>query len=251
MAVSTTPAYLYLRIAAEWAERIDSGELRHGDPLPTRAQLQDAYDCSSTVINNALNLLQQGGYLETAARRGTFVYRPKRYVLPMYVLEADDRGRDAFTDAITAQGGRPFQNIRVETITGTPEIRAALGLGDDEAGLVLARRRMRSIDDIPYCITDSFFPFDLVKGTAIADPADIARGGRHVLRELGYEMVRHDDTIGGGGPRQREIAELNIAGGLSMIRHDRISHTADGRPIRLMCSSFPSDRWTLTYEVEK
>ncbi|MET9260364.1 GntR family transcriptional regulator [Amycolatopsis sp. NPDC004079] len=249
MANGRTP--IYVLIAAELRERIDSGELNHGDPLPTREQLQQLYNCSNTVINSALGLLHQDGYLETNTRRGTTVYRLKRYELPLYVLEADDRGRDAFNDAVEAQGGRPLQNIRVETITGTPAIRNALELGEGTTGLVLARRRMRTIDDIPYCLTDSFFPLDVVEGTEIAEPADITRGGRHVLREHGYEMVRHHDTINAGRPHKREIDELEIAGGLPVIRHDRISYTADGRAVRLMSSSFPSDRWELTYEVEK
>ncbi|WP_255632833.1 GntR family transcriptional regulator [Amycolatopsis sp. TNS106] len=238
-----------MRIAAEWAEKIDSGELRHGDPLPTREELAETYGVSKTVIRDALGLLHQDGYLQSNTRRGTSVFRLARYELPMYVLEADDRGRDAFTDAVEAQGGRPYQHIRVETIVPSGSIKSALELADND--LVLARRRMRTIDGVPYCITDSYFPFDLVKGTEIADPTDIQRGGRHVLREHGHEMVRHRDSIRSRRPHAREISELEISSGLPVIRHDRTSYTASGQPVRLMASAFPSDRWELTYEVEK
>lgn len=169
----------------------------------------------------------------------------------MYVLEADDRGLDAFNDAVEAQGGKPNQRIRVETIMPGPEIRSALGLNESNEVRVLARLRLRTINGIPYCITDSFFPYELVKGTEIADPADIKRGGRHVMREHGFEMVRHHDSIRSRRAHSHEISELNISTGLPVIKHDRVSYTADGRPVRLMTSSFPSDRWQLTYEVEK
>ncbi|MFD9966180.1 GntR family transcriptional regulator [Amycolatopsis sp. NPDC058986] len=246
---STAGQAAYVRIAAEWAEKIDSGELAHGDPLPTRDELAESYGVSKTVIRDALGLLHQDGYLESNTRRGTRVFRLKRYDLPMYVLEADDRGKDAFNDAVTAQNGAPYQHIRVETIVPNSHIKDGLNLAD--GALVLARRRMRTIDGIPYCLCDSFFPFDLVKGTPIADPTDIKSGGRHVLRELGVEMVRHSDKIRGRRPHTREIAELEISTGLPVIRHDRLSYTADGLPVRLMSSSFPTDRWQLTYEVEK
>ncbi|HEY3481306.1 MAG TPA: GntR family transcriptional regulator [Streptomyces sp.] len=249
MAPTTAGQAAYVRIAAEWAEKIDTGELAHGDPLPTRDELAASYGVSKTVIRDALGLLHQDGYLETNTRRGTRVFRLKRYELPMYVLEADDRGRDAFNDAVQAQGGKPYQHIRVETIVPSPEVQAALALDDGE--LALARRRMRTIDGVPYSICDSFFPYSLVAGTEIADPTDIKRGGRHVLRELGYEMVRHRDCIRSRRPHSREISELEISTGLPVIRHDRISYLADGRPVRLMASAFPSDRWQLTYEVEK
>ncbi|WP_410666439.1 GntR family transcriptional regulator [Amycolatopsis sp. lyj-84] len=237
------------RIAAEWAEKIDSGELKHGDPLPTYPQLAEQYGVSQTVIRDALKVLHQDGYLVSDGRRGTKVFRLKRYELPMYVLEADDRGRDAFDDAVRQQGGQPYQHIRVETIIPSLDTRAALALDDGE--LVLARRRMRTIDGTPYAICDSFFPFELVKGTAIADPTDIKRGGRHVLREHGLEMVRHRDCIRSRRPHTREISDLDIPNGLPVIRHDRVSFTSSDQPIRLMASAFPSDRWQITYEVEK
>lgn len=247
VAGSQTPAYL--RIAAEWAERIDSGALRHGDQLPTRAELGEQYGVSKTVIRDALGLLHQDGYLSSNGRNGTAVFRLKRYELPLAVLEADDRGRDAFDDAVKTQGGEPYQNIRVETIVPDPAIQEALGLAPDE--LALARLRRRDIDGTPYCITDSFFPYKLVKGTPIAEPADIKRGGRHVLREIGHEMVRHHDRIRSRRARPREIAELGIPEGLSVIRHLRTSYDAAGTPIRHMASTYPSDRWELIYEVAK
>ncbi|MFI6030710.1 GntR family transcriptional regulator [Amycolatopsis magusensis] len=239
----------YVRIAAEWAERIDSGNLRHGDQLPTRDELAEQYGVSKTVIRDALGLLHQDGYLESGTRRGTRVYRLRRFELPMYVLEADDRGRDAFEDAVKAQGGSPYQHIRVETVAPNPQIVEALNL---EAGeLATVRRRLRTIDGVPYCIVDSYFPHALVRGTAIENPENIQRGGRHVLRENGMEMVRHHDTIRSRRPHAREISELGISAGLPIIRHDRLSRTAEGKPVRFMMSVFPSDRWEITYEVER
>lgn len=249
MAASPGGQPAYVRIAAEWAERIDSGALQHGDQLPTREVLAEQYGVSKTVIRDALSLLHQDGYLSTGTRRGTQVFRLRRYELPMYVLEADDRGRDAFEDAVRAQGGKPYQHIRVETVAPEPAVAAALRI---EAGaLALVRRRVRTIDGVPYCIVDSFFPHALVQGTEIEDPTNISRGGRHVLRELGLEMVRHRDTIRARRPHPREISDLEISPGLPVIRHDRTSSTASGVAIRHMTSSFPSDRWELTYEVER
>ncbi|MFD2400350.1 GntR family transcriptional regulator [Prauserella oleivorans] len=144
-AATGVPAYV--RIAAEWSERIDSGQLKHGDPLPTREELAEQYGVSKTVIRDALGLLHQAGYLEAATRRGTHVYRLPRYELPMYVLEADDRGRDAFEDAVRSQGGRPYQHIRVETVAPGPDVAKALQLADGELSLV--RLRVRTIDGTP------------------------------------------------------------------------------------------------------
>jgi GntR family transcriptional regulator len=237
------------RIAAELAEKIDRGELRHGDRLPTRPELESKYSVSRFVTANALTLLQQAGYIRSTPgpHGGNFVVRLPRLSLPMYVLEADERALDAFIAAVNDQQHTGRQEIRVETAHPDPQVAAALKLEPEE--LVTIRRRVRFVDEVPYALADSYFPHSLATGTALADPADIARGGRWVLAELGAAMNHHQDSIEARRPHVHERSTLDIAPGLAVITHQRLSATAEGRPVRLMRSVFPSDRWTLTYEV--
>jgi GntR family transcriptional regulator len=243
-----TPAYQ--RIATEWAERIDLGELQDGDRLPTRSELEDRYNVSRQVIRDALALLHQEGYVRSAPgpNGGTYVLRPAMLTLPMYVLEADDRARDAFVGAVEDQGHRASQNIKIETAAPTPDVAKALQLPAD--ALVTVRRRVRYVDDTAYAIADSYFPHNLVAGSPIAEPADIPTGGRHVLRELGLAMTEHRDVISSRRPHRHEMQVLRVAPGLAVIVHDRTSRTEQGLPVRHMRSILPSDRWTVTYEVK-
>jgi DNA-binding GntR family transcriptional regulator len=50
--------------------------------------------------------------------------------------------------------------------------RLALSVAD----LVVVRRRVRYLNDEPFNINDTFYPFDLVQGSELVSPADIARG---------------------------------------------------------------------------
>ena len=239
----------YQRIAAEWAELIDTGKLADGDRLPTRPELEDRYGVSRQVIRDALALLHQEGYLRSFAAKGTFVHRLPCLDLPMYVLEAQDRAGDSFVAAVEAQGHRAAQRITVETARPSDDIMAALGLSTTD--LVTIRRRVRTVDDVPYAIADSYYPQELVAGTAIADPADIKTGARHVLADLGHEMVSHHDAITARRPHRREMRDLDIAPAVAVIEHARTSSTGDGTPVRYMLSILPSDRWRLTYQVSK
>jgi GntR family transcriptional regulator len=243
-----TPAYQ--RIASEWAERIDLGELKDGDRLPTRSELEERYAVSRQVVRDALALLHQEGYVRSAPgpSGGTYVTRPAMLTLPMYVLEADDRARDSFVGAVEDQGHKARQEIRIETAAPPSDIRAALELSSDS--LVTVRRRVRYVDEAPYAIADSYYPHDLVAGSPIAQPADIATGARHVLRELGLAMIEHRDTISSRRPHRYEMQVLRVAPGLAMTVHDRTSRTEKGVPVRHMRSILPSDRWTVTYEVK-
>jgi GntR family transcriptional regulator len=242
-----TPAYQ--RIASEWAERVDLGELKDGDRLPTRSEMEDQYGVSRQVVRDALALLHQEGYVRSAPgpHGGTYVTRPAMLTLPMYVLEADDRARDAFVAAVEDQGHRARQDIRIETAAPAVDIAKALELSADS--LVTIRRRVRFVDDIPYAIADSYFPHEFVAGTPIAQPADIPTGGRHVMRELGLAMTDHKDVISSRRPHRNEMQVLRLAPGLAVTVHDRTSRTSDGVAVRHMRSILPSDRWTVTYEV--
>lgn len=243
----TSPAYR--QIAAEFAEAIDEGRLQDGEQLPTRPQLEKQYGVSRQVVREALTLLHNDGYLRSSTSKGTFVYRPPRMTLPLDSYERGEELADSFVTVIEGQGHQATQRIAIELLTRetSPVIADQLALGAD--GTLLARRRTRFVDGIPYALADSYFDYAKVRSTAIASAADIPTGGRHILRDIGLEMVRHSDEFVSRRPYGRESDLLEIPGGCSVTAHNRISYTADGTPVRLLASILPSDRWRLTYEI--
>lgn len=236
----------YQKIASEIAEKIERGQLRDGDRLPTRPELEQEYGVSRQVVQTALNLLHNEGYLQSLSSRGTYVTRLPRITLPMFALEQEERHVDAFIAIIEQAGRRGRQDIRVENLYPEPAIAAQLRLEPGDQALV--RRRVRYVDEIPYALADSYFPYDLVRNSRITDPRDITEGGRHILAKLGHGMAQHEDAIVARRPRRDEIRLLGIAPGCSVIAHNRLSFTKEGQPIRLLATVLPSDRWEITYE---
>ena len=239
----------YQRIAAEYAEKIDTGELRDGDQLPKRDELAEQNNVSLQVVRDALALLHNDGYLRSVPSKGTYVQRPRRFNMPMTDFEADQRPEDAFFALVRDQGGEPGQDsIRVETVlAGAHGVPSDLDL--DDGTPVLARRRLRRVGGVPYAISDSFYPYDLVAGSPLASPADISTGARHILKALDLEMHRHRDQIDCRRAHNHEVELLDIAPGVAVIAHNRVSYTREGRPMRVLASVLPSDRWRVKYEV--
>ena len=240
----------YQRIAAEIAEKIETGELEDGERLPTRPELEAKYGVSRQVVRDALALLHTDGYVVSApsSSGGTFVQRPALIVLPMTDFEADLREADAFDVLVDDLGRVPHQKIKVETVAlGTLNVPRWPEL--DPGTELLVRRRVRYVDDVPYSISDSYYPRELVQDSVLARPANISRGARHVLHDMGLGLDHHRDSIRSRRPHDHEVQTLGIAPGLSVLAHTRISYTADDQPVRLLASVLPSDRWELTYEV--
>lgn len=63
----------YRKIAADLRARIDSGELKPGDQIPSTVQLCQMYDCSQTAVNTAVLLLANENYIVGTPGLGRFV----------------------------------------------------------------------------------------------------------------------------------------------------------------------------------
>lgn len=67
------PGKVFEQIAAQIERRILSGELRHGDRLPTERELGEQFRASRTAVREAMKTLAQKGLVEMRPGRGTIV----------------------------------------------------------------------------------------------------------------------------------------------------------------------------------
>ncbi|MBP0445322.1 FadR family transcriptional regulator [Roseomonas sp. SSH11] len=67
---------LTIRVSRDLQARINHGELRPGDRLPTERELMARYGVSRTVVREAISSLRASGQIETQQGRGAFVLAP-------------------------------------------------------------------------------------------------------------------------------------------------------------------------------
>ena len=85
-----TPGLRYLAIADDLRQRIESGELKDGERLPSQPTLARQYGVSLTTFRSALGLLTSEGYLHPEHGLGTFVSTPSNLHLSALVVDDDD-----------------------------------------------------------------------------------------------------------------------------------------------------------------
>jgi DNA-binding GntR family transcriptional regulator len=66
----------YLRIATELRQKIDDGELRPGEQVPSVTKIGETYGVSRGTARRALDLLKEWGLTEATPGWGTFVKSP-------------------------------------------------------------------------------------------------------------------------------------------------------------------------------
>jgi DNA-binding GntR family transcriptional regulator len=238
---------VYQRIADDIRAQVMTGQLAPDAQIATEHELATQYGVARATARQGLMLLVQEGLIVARRPLGYFVRRVERLNWSAYNFERDGAA-DAWVADVEAQGHVARQEIRVEI--SEPDKGIADRLRLPSGTLVVVRRRLRFVDDTPYLISDSYYPEPIVRGSAVANPADIPTGARHVLASLGHKWVTHEDEIEGRHPSEDESRQLNIPPGLSVLVHMRTSSNADEVPSRVLESILPVDRWRVLYKIE-
>lgn len=252
MSISSKPRALYLRIADKIRDEISDGTLAPGARLPTETEIAQQWDTTRSTAVKGLGVLINEGLIVADRPRGHFV-RARRPMV--YRPQSEFRRRplspemDSFISQLSDEGREASQVIEVSIVQPNKHVKERLQLKDDQ--LVAVRRRLRFVDGQPYNTNDSYFPLDLVQGSEIMDPKDIARGANVVLTELGYEQVRALDEIHVRMPTPDEVERLQLGPGTPVAVHAVTGYTAAGRPVRTVINCLPGDRHVITFERSK
>jgi GntR family transcriptional regulator len=239
---------VYQRIADALRGRITAGEFGPDDQLPTDAGLAEEQGVNRLTVRRAYDLLVNEGLVVSRGPRGRYVrvrrrdtYRPQEEF-----NRAASAVMDRFMARVSKEGHLPSQTIDVALVRPPAAVSERLDTGTDE--VVVVRRRTRSIDGEPYNLNDSYFPRDLVEGSEIMLPVDIARGANEVLAEIGARQVRAIDEVFARMPTAEEVARLELLPATPVSELLTTGFTAQDRPVRCVVNVLPGDRYVVMFE---
>lgn len=244
---------IYRQIAAVLRTEITAGEFGPGARLPKEAELEARFDASRNTVRLALGLLANEGLVRIRHGKGTFVTQS---VLPLLVKLSNEEGgggrnprTDSYVSAVTIQGRRPsLARHTVESQKATSFVAERLWIEPGDP--VVVRSFWRLIDDRPWSIQTSYYPWDIAQGTEIMLPGDITRGTIQVLRESGHEQAGYHDRIWARMPQPEELDFFQLSTGVPVIVLNRTAYSEE-RPIRLTRTVYAADRNRLAYDIGK
>ena len=165
-----------------------------------------------------------------------------------YVKAREEGQRDAWSEETAAQGRRGTQRIVHAREIAAPAGIAAL-LGMDEGATVVERRRMIYLDGEATELTDTFYPVDIARGTALAATARIPGGAVTLLAALGHSGRRVSEEVSARMPSAAERESLLLGSGDPVLQLTRVTLDAEGRPFQVDRSVFPATTQRLHYEM--
>lgn len=150
---STVP--LHMQFEQHIRQKIDSGEWKAGDKIPSERELMQLANISRSTVRQALSALEHRDILEKIHGRGTFV-RHSKYEQPLELVYS-------FSEQMRAIGETLEDRLlKCEVIDATPDLAAKLRIGVSDP--VIHLKRLRITRGIPMMVSIAYVPYDLCPG---------------------------------------------------------------------------------------
>jgi GntR family transcriptional regulator len=240
---------MYQQIAEDLRSEIESGALARGAQLPTELQLRERYNASRNTIRDAIKRLISLGLVETRPGQGTFVV--KKVDPFVTTLSADPEsgfggGEGAtFLSEVGSRHRKPRHSVPKVEVQAPPD-EIGLRLRITPGTQVVSRHQERYIDDIPWSLQTSFYPFEFVtsgKAPLLLMAQDLEQGVVNYLEQtLGFKQVGYRDWITARSPDQNEQKFFGLTHDATVFELFRTAFDQAGKPMRVTVTVCPADR---------
>jgi GntR family transcriptional regulator len=239
MSLERTPPYL--QVVAALKAQIVSGELKHGDTLPSVRELSAQYEISTATAQKVHRTLKAEGLAE--ARQGSATTVSTRRTLHR---TAADRLESALnTGRIYADG--EYAVITATALTEPPEWVADL-LGAEGTSRAIRRERVtHNSDDQPVSASVSWFSADLAETVPALLIQERIVGGTPSAIEVatGRRAVATEEATTAAAASEKQAALLGVDAGAPVLLSRNVYVDAEGDTIEVGESVAPAGRWRI------
>jgi GntR family transcriptional regulator len=238
-AVSTLPLYTQIREALR--TRILDGSYQTHAQLPTESELTGQFGVSRITVRQALNDLQKEGLIFKIHGKGAFVSKPKAF---------QDLARlQGFAEAMHVHGYETYNKlISIRHMAAPKAVAEMLKLG--RGARITELRRVRFLNREPISLDVSYLSREI--GERLAKE-DLATRDIFLILEndygihLGNAELRIEATTA-----DDQLAEmLGISDGAPILRIERLTCTADGKPLDFEYLYYRGDAFQYRLRVER
>ena len=230
---------LYFQMKEELKKKIQGGEYKDGDLLPSEKEFMESYDLSSTTIRRALNDLVHENFLERKAGKGTFVKIRK--------VTRNLRKIIGFTSNMQEMGLTP--STKVLSLRVLPaNIYAMERLGLKKGDEIFELRRLRMANLEPMMLETRYIRKDLCPNL----DSDELDDSLWKIFEEKYDLkpTRHIQGMRVSTVDQEAAALLDIESDTNVFLIRGVTFARENLPIECEESLYRADKYDLTFEAE-
>lgn len=233
-ALGTTYSPLYQQIKTLLLQRLDEGEWRPGESIPSEHELAARFQVSQGTVRKAIDELAAENLLIRRQGKGTFV-----------PTHSEPKVRFRFLKLTPDDGHQPVSGSEIidcQRLRAPAEIAQHLQL--KTAATVVRIRRLLSFDGQPTIFDDIWLPGRVFRGVN----EDTVRANDSPLYawfevEFGVSMVRADEAIRAVAAQAEAVQYLGVPAGRPLLQVDRVSYTYGDRPMEFRRGLYITERF--------
>lgn len=226
---------LYRQIADAILQRIQQGELKAGDALPTESALQTEYGVSRVTVRQALKLLTEQKVIESIQGSGTYV-KEERVNYDIYQLTS-------FYEKLADRNVDTHSEVRVfEVINADDDVRERLQLSAADKAWHI--KRVRFIKQKPMALEETWMPLSLFPDLTWG----VMEGSKyHFIEEVKKLVIdRSEQELVPVMPDAETIAALGLSHTKPVLEKISRGFLSDGRIFEYSRNIFKSDDYRFT-----
>jgi GntR family transcriptional regulator len=215
---------LYQQIKTLLVNRLQAGEWRPGEAIPSEIELAGRFGVSQGTVRKAIDAMAADNLLIRRQGKGTFVAtHAEQQVQFRFLRLAPDSGRPVPAE-------RRF--IDCERLRAPADVSAALALRGGAS--VIKLRRSISFRGQPEVLDDIWLPHASFKGLTAQRLSDY-RGPMYGLfeTEFGVRMIRAQEKLRAVAASAEAAKLLGVAPGTPLLSVERLTLTYGDRPVEL------------------
>ena len=227
-------APLYLQMAKQLRQQISVGDWSAGDALPSERDLCDLMAASRVTVRKAIETLIKDGLLIRKQGSGT-VIAPR--------IEAPGSFLSGFSEDAKARGEAPSVIWTLKVIDEASEEEAQY-LELDQGTKIARLSRVRLSAGEPLAIENAVVP-----AVMLPDLDTLGTSLYAALEQCGNRPVTGIQKIRSSLATPAEASLLCVPEKTEILRVERLTKRADGRPVEYTRSSYRGDRYDFVSEL--
>jgi len=233
---------LYIQVKNWVLERIESGDFKLGEKIPTELELESKLGVSRGTIREAFRDLITEGYVIRIPGKGTFIKSREKDTWSIDTLvsvaDAFDQKKISYTTKI----------IDLKTEKADSEISLKLKLGNNSD--IIRINRVRSIDGRPVHLSTSFLPIELGFPLLSLDLRD--KSLYKVMDEvLGIKIERVERIVHAKLADAWETRHLNLTGVSAILVLIGTAYNPLGIPVETSIARFSSENFKFEIQSKR
>ena len=230
----SSPVPLYHQLYTILLLKIESGEWKSGELIPTEKALSEQYGLSRITVRQSIQILVADGMLSRQQGRGTFVTKLK--------LRHGPQRAFGLTGYLRAHGLKPgWRRLQVAKVKASRKVATFLGLSENQ--LVMEIRRLRLADDEVIGLHMAYLPYPLAESVKeeYLTQGDSSLYYLEVL--MGIPLSESNRIIEAVPASESEAKLLKVRPGAPLLQIQRITNGADGHPLEFLRAVYRGDRF--------